>query len=199
MNDLMPTFKKIVAPIYHRTKKALPRLYFSVRYWDAAQKLGRLTKEHSDAFENLVKNGIGKQCLQIGVKDNIGSKYGEHWTSADKYDTRSFIDFNYDIHELEFDDETFDVVVCISVLEHVPYPDVAIKELRRVLKPGGSIWIQLPFNYPYHEAPKDYWRVSPDGLRVWMRDFEEILCGSYFFTRTTLVNSTFFYGHKPMK
>lgn len=114
------------------------------------------------------------------------------------YDTREFIDFNYDIHDLKFEDNSFDVAVCLSILEHVPYPQKAIAELHRVLKPGGEIWVQLPFSYPYHEGPQDYWRASPQGLRIWMEDFDEIKCGAFLFTRTALVASSYFYGTKKL-
>ena len=141
-----------------------------------------------------VSNQSGKRCLQIGVKDVAGQKNGPNWVSVDKYDKRDFIDFNYDIHDLPFEDASFDAAHCSSILEHIPEPAVALRQLYRVLKPSGLIWVQLPFNYPYHEGPHDYWRVSPDGLRIWMRDFREISCGIFFFTRSSLASSTYFYG-----
>jgi ubiquinone/menaquinone biosynthesis C-methylase UbiE len=115
---------------------------------------------------------------------------------VDKFDKRDFIDHHDDIHSLHFADNTFDAVACIAILEHLPRPWVALAELRRVLKPGGLIWVSLPMTYPYHEAPKDYWRATPDGLRIWMEGFEEIVCGVNYWTRSPLVCSTHFYGKK---
>ena len=105
------------------------------------------------------------------MKDEIGHEFGSNWVSIDKYDDRDFIDRHDDVENLEFPDATFDAAVCWSVLEHVPHPDRAVAELYRVLKPGGEIWVQLPFLFPYHESPRDYWRVTPDGLRLWMTWF----------------------------
>lgn len=158
--------------------------------------MGNAAKQRDKIFNEFLQDCRDKQCLQIGVKDDVGKKFGSNWVSVDKYDQRDFIDYHYDIHDLKFEDGTFDAVVCTSILEHVPYPLKAIEELRRVLKPGGKIWIQLPFQMYYHEAPKDYWRVSPDGLRIWMKDFKEIFCGNYLWSRTSLVTATFFYGSK---
>jgi len=161
--------------------------------------MGNGTEERERLFTELLERSQGQKCCQIGVKDSYGAKFGDNWASVDLYDTRSFIDFHYDIHNLEFSDEQFDVAVCISILEHIENPQKAIGELERVLKPGGVIWVQIPFHHPYHGSPKDYWRASPDGLRVWMKAFEEIACGSYLWCRTALVTSTFFYGRKPIK
>ena len=177
--------------------RLFPLTFYVLQYWRACQILRDRRKERDSAFQSLLAEHRNATCLQIGVKEEYGAKFGPNWTSVDLYDSREFIDFHYDIHALGFEDETFDVVVCLSILEHVPDPLRAIAELHRVLKPGGKVWVQLPFNFPYHESPKDYWRCSPDGLRVWMRDFDEILCGAYRWTRTSLVTSAFFLGRKP--
>ena len=46
--------------------------------------------------------------------------------------------------ELPFDDNTFDFVISSDVIEHTPDPLAAVKELIRVLKPGGKICITVP-------------------------------------------------------
>jgi ubiquinone/menaquinone biosynthesis C-methylase UbiE len=106
------------------------------------------------------------------------------------------IDRHDDIEALKFNDESFNAAVCWSVLEHVPHPQVAIRELYRVLKPGALIWVQLPFLFPYHASPNDFWRVTPSGLRIWMQDFEEIACACDYWAGTRLVAATYFYGKK---
>jgi SAM-dependent methyltransferase len=186
-------------PVFHRLQKAAPELYFFVQYYRAARKLGNMAAQRDRVLKQLIDGSKQKKCLQVGVKEGYGAKFGPNWTSVDLYDKRDFIDFNYDIHDLKFADEEFDVAVCTSILEHVKYPERAIKELHRVLKPGGEVWVQLPFCFPYHGEPNDFWRASPAGLRIWMKEFEEKLCGAFLFTRTALAVSTFFYGVKPLK
>lgn len=194
--------KKFLKPLYKKLRFVFPFLGYTVAYKRASYRVRATSKAPAEAdtrnqlFKEFLARCDGKRCLQIGVKDKIGKKFGPNWVSVDKYDERDFIDYHYDIHDLDFEDESFDAVVCESILEHVPYPQKAISELHRVLKPGGEIWVQLPFLYPYHEAPKDYWRVTPDGLRIWMKDFKEVNCGCVFWARTSLIAATYFYGAK---
>lgn len=178
-----------------------PFLYYLIAYVKAATAVIKtyntpINATRDELFDDFLSHTEGKKCLQIGVKDNIGKKFGPNWVSVDKYDMRDFIDYHYDINNLEFEDETFHAVVCWSILEHVPYPREAINEMHRVLAPGGEIWVQLPFLFPYHEGPKDYWRVTPDGLRIWMRDFKEISCGCDFWAKTSIVAATYYHGSK---
>jgi SAM-dependent methyltransferase len=46
--------------------------------------------------------------------------------------------------ELPFADATFDVIFCTEVLEHVPDPHLAVREIARVLVPGGKVFITVP-------------------------------------------------------
>lgn len=54
-----------------------------------------------------------------------------------------------DVQKLTFDDNYFDTIVSCETIEHVPNPDIAIKELFRVLKPGGRLFLTCPnyFNF----------------------------------------------------
>lgn len=66
--------------------------------------------------------------------------------------------------ELAFEDNHFDAIVCFQVLEHVPQPWRVLEECARVLKPGGFAIVTVPFLFPYHAAPRDYFRYTPDGI-----------------------------------
>jgi len=50
-----------------------------------------------------------------------------------------------DIHQLPLVDASVDAIICIAVLEHVENPLQAVREMYRVLKPGGYCFIYVPF------------------------------------------------------
>jgi SAM-dependent methyltransferase len=62
-------------------------------------------------------------------------------------------------------DASFDAVVCTQVLEHVPRPATVLAELGRVLRPGGRLWLTVPFVGELHEEPFDFYRYTPYALR----------------------------------
>lgn len=59
----------------------------------------------------------------------------------------------------------FDTVLLLDVLEHLPDPPACLKEIHRVLAPGGRVVVQVPFLYPIHDAPLDFHRWTLHGLR----------------------------------
>jgi len=69
---------------------------------------------------------------------------------------------------------TYDLIICTEVLEHTRYPWKALKEIHRLLKPGGIVAITTPFNFRIHGPAPDCWRFTAEGLRVLLEDFTEI-------------------------
>jgi len=63
------------------------------------------------------------------------------------------------------EDQSFDAVLCTEVLEHVPAPWDVLREFHRIIRQGGSVWITVPFTWPMHERPHDYYRYTQFGLR----------------------------------
>lgn len=82
-----------------------------------------------------------------------------------------------DIHQLPFADSSLDAVICLAVLEHVEEPAKAMKEIYRVLKPGGYAFIYVPFLYYYHPMKnyyRDFYRFTYDGIKYLTRDFKTV-------------------------
>jgi SAM-dependent methyltransferase len=61
--------------------------------------------------------------------------------------------------------DTYDSVICLEVLEHVPDPFGAARELHRVLAPGGVLVASVPHLSRLHDEPHDYYRYTRHGLR----------------------------------
>jgi SAM-dependent methyltransferase len=59
----------------------------------------------------------------------------------------------------------FDFIVCTEVLEHVADWDMAFRNLRALLSPGGRLLVTCPHFYPLHETPHDYWRPTPYAIQ----------------------------------
>jgi ubiquinone/menaquinone biosynthesis C-methylase UbiE len=67
--------------------------------------------------------------------------------------------------DLKFPDNEFDSVLCTQVLEHVYDHHTMMKEIYRVLKPGGHVILTVPFAWELHEEPYDYFRFTKHALK----------------------------------
>lgn len=124
-----------------------------------------------DAITRVAPNVRGK-VLDVGC----GSKPYRDLFSVDSYigldtarsghdHTRSQVDVEYDGETFPFSNGEFDSVVCFQVLEHVFHPQRFLQEIRRVLRPSGTLLLTVPFVWDEHEQPFDYARYSSFGLR----------------------------------
>lgn len=88
------------------------------------------------------------------------------------------VDLVADAHDLHvIQDNSVDFVTSVSVLEHVKYPQRVVKEIYRILKPGGLVYINIPFVFPFHADPSDFYRFSYRGIAILCEDFERIDSG----------------------
>ncbi|MGE0741677.1 MAG: methyltransferase domain-containing protein [Hyphomonadaceae bacterium] len=66
---------------------------------------------------------------------------------------------------LPFADDSFDAVISLDVLEHVSDPFASAREIARVLKPGGILFVDVPFMQVEHGYPHHYFNMTRMGLR----------------------------------
>ena len=76
-----------------------------------------------------------------------------------------------DATNMSLADGAVDAFVCISVLEHVFDFQAVVREVRRTLKPGGTLLLVVPFAFPHHDTV-DYWRLSSDAYPKLLEGFE---------------------------
>lgn len=90
--------------------------------------------------------------------------------SADSFGMRRQPDVvYYDGCAMPFDSASFDHVMCSEVLEHVPDSAAFMTEVARVLRPGGSLILTVPWSARLHHVPNDYVRFTRYGLERLLR------------------------------
>jgi SAM-dependent methyltransferase len=82
-----------------------------------------------------------------------------------------------DGHRLPFPDESFDLIVCTALLEHVKSPHTVITEMHRCCKRGAMVYVEVPFLQGYHGVPADYCRYTLPGLIAALESFEKLEAG----------------------
>jgi SAM-dependent methyltransferase len=97
--------------------------------------------------ERLIQESGARYVLEIGAGDFSFSRMlgGVRWIRADlapPCDVR--LDLNSDDVHFPFSDRSFDLVVCTEVIEHLLWPQHAISEALRVLRPGGKLVVSVP-------------------------------------------------------
>ncbi|MGB8216466.1 MAG: class I SAM-dependent methyltransferase [Candidatus Methanoperedens sp.] len=83
--------------------------------------------------------------------------------SANKEDKKA--DIHGSVLELPFRPNSFDTVISLQVLEHVPEPQKMLEEAYRVLKKDGCLILTAPMTWGLHEIPNDYYRFTRYGLK----------------------------------
>jgi SAM-dependent methyltransferase len=84
------------------------------------------------------------------------------------------VDFSSDASLLPVADRSVDMVLALELLEHVPEPTAVLREIARVLKPGGRVIVSVPSTVPRHDD-NDYWRFTAQGLeRLGLTSFDHV-------------------------
>lgn len=99
-------------------------------------------KEHTDFFTSISKKKVLHMAPEQCFLPIFRKQKNLNYTTADLYSP--IADVKADICALPFDDNSFDMVFCNHVLEHIPDDRKAMQELYRVLKPGGLGIFQIP-------------------------------------------------------
>lgn len=119
---------------------------------------------------DLIDVGCGYVPLYEMYKDKISSHTCVDW--ADSFHKNVFLDYICDLNEspLPFKDDSYDSVILTDVLEHIRKPEQLINELYRIQRKDGILLLSVPFLYPIHEQPFDYYRYSQYALRSMLED-----------------------------
>ncbi|HET7039237.1 MAG TPA: class I SAM-dependent methyltransferase, partial [Gemmatimonadales bacterium] len=127
--------------------------------------IGRALREHTHGGMLVADVGCGEQPWRALV-EHLGARYvgtDVEQNAAGSVALRCAAD------RLPLRDASADLVLCTEVLEHVPDPGQALREVRRVLRPGGVAIVSTPFLYPLHEEPWDFQRLTRHQLERLVR------------------------------
>lgn len=145
-------------------------------------------------FEKAVRESLqsGTRVLDIGAGLRADDTRGNRVDKKRAWIKPLFKDLRYDVLDpvdtykpdivgdlqaMPIDDSFYDAVICLAVLEHVPRPWDGVKEMFRVLKPGGLLFLYVPFLAPYHAEPgyySDFWRFTDEGIKALLYEFDEV-------------------------
>lgn len=73
-------------------------------------------------------------------------------------------DFECFLDAIPRPDATYDAVILTQVLEHVPGPEKVLREIHRVLKPGGELLLTVPLTAPLHGEPWNFFQFTQYGI-----------------------------------
>jgi SAM-dependent methyltransferase len=169
-----------------------------------------------DAFANLLRRATELRGGERGAMLDIGAGCGEAlvaaghvgWDSAGIEPSEEFVRLGRErfgveitqgyLEDVRFEDESFDLILFAGVLEHVYEPLKLIKEARRLLRPGGLVYIDVPNEGSLFNA------VSRLALRLSGRDWSVALAPTFppfhvvGFTPKSLRRALARFGMRPL-
>lgn len=140
--------------------------YYSARRYQVDRFLN-LTFQNRSADDSIIDVG-GRRARQRGFYERIYLKDNITYVNIDPSTDPDIV---CDATSIPVDDNSYSAALCCEVLEHVFDPKAVLKEMRRIVKPGGFIYVVVPFMYPVHADPDDYGRYTDS---FWRRSGSEL-------------------------
>ena len=126
-----------------------------------------ITCDKAHHYSSTVLKLIGKMPHTLWLLDAGGGGREislPNYVNIDIQKTKGTTDILCDLHCLPLKDNSFDLVINESVLEHVRKPWIVVTELKRVTKSGGHIFVKVAFMQPVHNYPTHYFNMTKEGL-----------------------------------
>jgi len=122
------------------------------------------------------ENATDKLSLIIHSEDVDYEPYFPNAYAVTKR-TEKPADMHVDLYYTELSkipDESYEVIVCTGLLEHLPEPQLLIDDMKRILKPGGELVISASAVFSFHECPDDFYHFTPYSFKRMFEGWSEI-------------------------
>jgi SAM-dependent methyltransferase len=119
---------------------------------------------------DLPRKSESQKCLELGLTDDILAGLRSRRSNV----VRVILE---DMTRCTLPSEGFDGVVSVEVIEHVPDDEAFVRQIHRVLRPGGWLYLTTPNGDYIKNEPPNY---NPDHLRHYRRAELVSLLGKYF-------------------
>jgi len=148
-----------------------------------------LSKINLDDYQKVLIVGSGNDPYRNLFKENM-EKYIRF--DIESYDGKT--DIVGDILNSKLEDESFDCIFAIEVMEHLENPFIFASEIKRILTNNGLLVVSVPFIFHLHADPSDFWRPTKMGLLHLFKDFSDIKIksqGNRFHSILDLLSTSF--------
>lgn len=121
------------------------------------------------AGESPWKQFLPQECTYQGIDIRYSTEFGMGRRGSEVT--------LYDGGVMPFKENTFDGSLCIEVLEHAENPDFLLFEIFRIMKPGSSMLLTVPWSARRHHIPYDFHRFTKERLEILLKKngFTEII------------------------
>lgn len=158
-------FKRFARPIFYMSK-SLSRNSYEMSLVKLVERYRMIAKDTPEP--PILVIGSGGTTEQIVKKLNPNSLI----VSLDIDQSRN-PNVVADGLKMPFKDGQFQSVYLLEVLEHTPFPNLLIEEIRRVMAERSILFVSTPFLLGIHDRPYDYFRFTEYGLNHLLRYFDE--------------------------
>jgi len=156
---MMNIIQKNRSLIENELLKSKHRYLFTSIYY--AQEKITVPIIKNNVYGELIDIGSGNMPYRGAIEPHI-----TRYDSLDLYPRPGGVSIVGDVQKMDMvNDNSYDSAICLEVLEHVPQPNEAIREIHRILRPGGVLILSAPHLSRIHDSPHDYYRFTRFGLQ----------------------------------
>ena len=122
------------------------------------------------------ENATDQRTLVVHSEDVDYAPYFSNAFAVTKRENKPadmHVDLYYtDLKQIE--SESFEVILCTGLLEHIPDPQRLIDEFYRILKPGGKLVVSASAVFSFHESPDDFFHFTPYSFQMMFESWGKV-------------------------